>query len=54
MTNKERYKKAFQTLHASEQISLEVKIMEESKKIYRMKKVAAACEIGRASCRERV
>ena len=43
MTNKERYKKAFQTLHASEQISLEVKIMEESKKIYRMKKVAAAC-----------
>ena len=29
MTNKERYKKAFQTLHASEQISLEGKKKEK-------------------------
>lgn len=43
MTNKERYKKAFSTLHASDHISLEVTMMEKRKSIYRMKKVAAAC-----------
>lgn len=43
MTNKEKYQKAFSTLHASDNISLEVEIMEKNKKLYRMKKVAAAC-----------
>lgn len=43
MTNKEKYKKAFSTLHASENISLEGKLMEERKQVYRMKKVVAAC-----------
>lgn len=43
MTNKEKYKKAFSTLHASDNISLEVKMMEERKSVYRMKKIAAAC-----------
>ncbi len=43
MTNKEKYQKAFSTLHVSDNISLEVEIMEKNKKLYRMKKVAAAC-----------
>lgn len=43
MTNKEKYQKAFSTLHASDNISLEVEIMEKNKKLYRMKKAAAAC-----------
>lgn len=43
MTNKEKYQKAFSTLHASDNISLEAEIMEKNKKLYRMKKVAAAC-----------
>lgn len=38
MTNKEKYQKAFSTLHASDNISLEVEIMEKNKKLYRMKK----------------
>ncbi len=32
MTNKERYKKAFSTLHASEKNSLEAESMEKMKK----------------------
>lgn len=43
MTNKEKYQKAFSTLHASDHISLEVEIMEKNKRVYRMKKTAAAC-----------
>ncbi|MDE7313998.1 MAG: hypothetical protein K2N87_20655 [Eubacterium sp.] len=43
MTNKERYKKAFQTLHSSGQFSLEVEMMEKRKHVYHMKKVVAAC-----------
>ena len=43
MTNKNRYKKAFSALHASNNISLEVKNMEMNKKNYIMKKTLAAC-----------
>lgn len=43
MTNKEKYKKAFSTLHASGKISLEVEAMENRKKTYKMKKAMAAC-----------
>ncbi len=43
MTNKEKYQKAFSTLHASENISLEVEIMEKNKRVYRMKKAVATC-----------
>ena len=43
MTNKEKYQKAFSTLHASDNISLEVEIMEKNKKFHRMKQAAAAC-----------
>ena len=43
MTNKEKYCKAFSTLHASDNISLEVEIMEKRKYAIRMKKAAAAC-----------
>ena len=43
MTNKDKYKKAFSTLHASDNISLEVEIMEKNRHLYRMKKVVAAC-----------
>lgn len=50
MTNKERYKKAFKTLRASEPISLEVEIMEERKKVYRMKKAVAACAAAAVMC----
>ena len=43
MTNKEKYQKAFSTLHSSEINSLEVEIMEKMKKTYVMKKTLAAC-----------
>lgn len=43
MTNKEKYKKAFSTLHASDKNFLEVDFMEKNKKAYRMKKTLAAC-----------
>lgn len=43
MTDKEKYKKAFSVLHASEKISLEAGIMEERRHAYRMKKALAAC-----------
>lgn len=42
MTNKERYKRTFSTLHSSENIALEVENMEKRKNAY-MKKVMAAC-----------
>lgn len=43
MTNKEKYKKAFSTLHASENISLEGELMEKKKQAYIIRKTAAAC-----------
>lgn len=43
MTNKEKYKKAFQTLHSSAHLSLEAEMMEKRKHAYQMKKIAAAC-----------
>ena len=43
MTNKEKYRKAFSTLHASDNISLEAENMEKRIHAYRMKKAAAAC-----------
>lgn len=43
MTNKERYKQAFSVLHASDDISLEVKAMKNEKKLFKMKFAMAAC-----------
>lgn len=43
MTNREKYKKAFSTLHASEKISLEEGLMEKKKQAYIIRKTAAAC-----------
>lgn len=43
MTNNDKYKKAFSVLHASDNLSLEVKNMETNKKNYIMKKSLAAC-----------
>ena len=43
MTNKEKYKRAFSTLHASANISLEAEDMEKRKNGKQFKKAAAAC-----------
>lgn len=43
MTNKEKYQKAFSTLHASGNMILEDHMMEKNKNGYRMKKAVAAC-----------
>lgn len=43
MTNKDRYKQAFQTLHYSGDISLEVKKVEENKRVFKMKPAVIIC-----------
>ena len=42
MTNKERYKQAFSTLHASNQISLEVREMEKKDRHFSVNRIAVA------------
>ena len=50
MTNKERYRKAFSTLHASGTISLEEEHMEKRIRCYRLKRAAAACAAAAVVC----
>lgn len=50
MTNKEKYHRAFSTLHASGDISLEVDFMKKRKHAYRMKKAVAACAAAAVVC----
>lgn len=50
MTNKEKYKKAFSVLHASNQTEMEAKMMEQRKHAYMKKIVAASTAAAIVSC----
>lgn len=46
MTNKEKYKQAFSSLHASDEISLEVRKMDKKNRTFHIRPAIAVCIIG--------